>query len=153
MDNHEVAEQYALALATKDLDLLGSLMHDEIVASYPQSGERFVGRESYLAMLSNFEGGLGNAEFHSVKGDASTIVTPSFQPFGNPIVTVFGGDRFVIEGRATYPGDAVFHMIAIIRMSGGRVIEDTQYFAPPFESPEWRKIYSAPETTVSGESK
>ena len=140
MDNSRIAEQYAKAAQNQDLEKLGGLMHDEIVAQYPQSGETFRGRDAYLGMLTNFPAGLG-LEFPSVKGGSDTIVTAPSQPFLSPIVTVFGGDRFVIEGVATYPDGAVFHIVSIIRIQRGRVIEDTSYFAAPFDPPEWRRDY------------
>jgi len=141
MDNRRVVEQYAKASQDKQWEELGGLMHDEFVARYPQSGETFRGRDSYLAMLANFPGGLGEADFSSVKGDSDTIITPSFQPFLSPTVTVFGGDRFVIEGVADYPDGTQFHFISILRVQQGRVIEDSSYFAAPFDPPDWRKDY------------
>ena len=81
MDNRRVAEQYAKASQDKEWEELGGLMHDEFVAHYPQSGEIFRGRESYLTMLANFPEGLGEADFSSVKGGSDMIVKPSFQPF------------------------------------------------------------------------
>ena len=103
MDNHRVAEQYAKAAQDNEWENLGGLMHDEFVALYPQSGETFRGRDAYLTMLADFPAGLGEADFSSVKGGSDTIVTPSSQPFVSPIVTVFGGDRFVVEGAFDYP--------------------------------------------------
>ncbi len=141
MDNHRVAEQYAQASQDKEWKELAGLMHDEFVARYPQSGETFRGRNAYLSMLANFPAGLGEADFSSVKGGSDTIVTPSSQPFLSPTVTVFGGDRFVIEGVAHYPDGAVFHIVSILRVQQGRVIEDTSYFAAPIDAPDWRKEY------------
>ena len=142
MDNRKVAEQYAKAAREQDLVSLGTLMHDNIVVRYPQSGEVFRGRDTYVNMLTNFAGGLGDADFESVKGSADMIITRSAQPFLAPTVTVFGGDRFVIEGLTKYPDGSVFQMISLIRIQEGRVIEDTQYYAAPFDPPEWRKEYA-----------
>ena len=142
MDNHRVAEQYAKAVQDQDLELLGGLMHEEIVVHYPQSGETFRGRDIVGKMLANFAGGLGEADLESVKGSADTIITPSTQPFLSPTVTVFGGDRFVIEGVASYSDGSVFQLVSLIRIQERRVIEDTQYFASPFDPPDWRKEYA-----------
>ena len=141
MDNRRVAQQYAQAAQDQDLEVLGSLMDAEIVVRYPQSGEIIRGRDAYMKMLAYFPAGLGLAEFQSVKGNADTFVVPSPQPFLPPTVTVFGGDRFVAEGSATYPDGSFFHVISIVRLQGGRVIEETDYFAAPFDAPEWRREF------------
>ena len=112
------------------------------LSATPKSDETFRGRDTFLQMLANFAGGLGEADFESVKGGANTIVTPPAQPFLSPTVTVFGGDRFVIEGVATYPDGSVFQVVSLIRIQEGGVIEDTQYFAAPFDPPDWRKKYA-----------
>jgi len=142
LNNHRIAEQYAKASQDQEWERLGGLMHDEFVARYPQSGETFRGRDTYLSMLANFPEGLGDADFSSVKGSSDTIVKPAPQPFLSPTVTVFGGDRFVIEGIAAYPDGAVFHVVSILRVQQGRVIEDTSYFGAPFDPPDWRKDYA-----------
>ena len=36
MDNRRVAELYGKAVGDQDLELLGGVMHDEIVVRYPQ---------------------------------------------------------------------------------------------------------------------
>ena len=141
MDNRRVAQQYAQAAQDQDLEVMGSLMDAEIVVRYPQSGEVIRGRDAYLKMLANYPTGLAFTEFASVKGTADTVVVPSPQPFLPPTVTVFGGDRLVIEGGATYPDGSFFHFISIIRLQGGRVVEETDYFAAPFDAPEWRREY------------
>ena len=141
MNNRRIAEQYAEASQDKEWERLGGLMHDDFVARYPQSGETFRGRDTYLSMLANFPEGLGEADFSSVKGGSDTIVMPASLPFLPPTVTVFGGDRFVVEGEANYPDGAVFHIVSILRIQEGRVIEDTSYFAAPFDPPEWRQDY------------
>ena len=66
---------------------------------------------------------------------------PSPQPLLPPTVTVFGGDQFVVEGVLVYPDGAVFNFIGVVRLQGSLVIEDTQYFAAPFNAPEWRREY------------
>ena len=147
MDNHRVATHYAKAAQDQEWEELGVLMHDEFVARYPQSGETFRGRDAYVTMLANFPAGLGEADFSSVKGGADAIVTPPSQPFLSPTVTVFGGDRFVIEGVANYADGSVWNFVSILRIQQRRVIEDTSYFAEPFDPPDWRKDYREPQPT------
>ena len=83
--------------------------------------------------------GLPHAEASNVIGQDSVVLMPAFLPFGHPTVTVFGGDRFVVEGVATYPNGEVYNMVLILRMQSGKVIEETVYFVAPFDAPVWRR--------------
>ncbi len=141
MEKHQVAERYAKALHDRDLVAIDGLLHTDIVARYPQSGEVFSGRDNYLRMLAEYPMGLPVGDVTSVKGESTTVVLPRTLPFGSPSVTVYGGDQFVIEGVATYPDGSVFNMVILIRLQGGLVIEETSYFAEPFEAPEWRRPF------------
>lgn len=68
VENRIIAEQYAQALQTNDLGLLGELSHADIVVRYPQSGEVIRGRDNHLAMLSNYQSGLPESEVTDVRG-------------------------------------------------------------------------------------
>lgn len=140
MSQHAIAEKFARAIQERDLDALGELMHEDIVSRLPQSGETIHGRSNYLAMLSNYPG-LPDVLVSSITGDDKAAVISSSTPFAPPTVTVFGGDRFIVEGRATYSNGETFHSISVLRVQGQFVIEETAYFAPPFEAPEWRRGY------------
>jgi hypothetical protein len=140
VDNRGIVEQYLKALEASDIAATRELQHPQIVARYPQSGETFRGRDNYMTMQENYPG-LPSAKTSVVFGERSTIVLPSSLPFAKPIVTVFGGDLFVVEGVATYPDGEIFNVVMILRLQGGKVIEETIYFAAPFDAPEWRRPY------------
>ena len=57
-DAHQVAEKLWKALQTGDWETAGSLLHDDFVQEWPQSGERIVGRDNAIAINQNFPGGL-----------------------------------------------------------------------------------------------
>lgn len=141
MDNGRIVELYMEAVEHRDLEKVRELMHPDVVGRYPQSGEVFRGRDNYMGMQEAYPG-LPQAEASSVTGETSMVVLPSTLPFGKPTITVFGGEHFVIEGMATYPNGDVYNVVLILRLEGGKVIEETTYFAAPFDAPEWRKAYS-----------
>lgn len=141
LDKRKIVEQYAQAFQTRDIEMSGTLMHPEIVARYPQSGETIRGRDNYLATLAAYPLGLPNTDVSSVKGGDKAAVVPSSLPFARPTVTVFGGDQYVIEGVATYPDGAFFHVVLVLRLRDGKVFEETSYFAAPFDPPEWRQDF------------
>jgi hypothetical protein len=140
VDNRGIVERYLKAHEARDLAAVRELQHPDIVARYPQSGETFRGRDKYMAMQESYPG-LPEAKTSVVIGESSTIVLPATLPFGRSTVTVFGGDQFVVEGVATYPNGEIFNIVMILRLQGGKVIEESLYFAAPFDAPEWRRPY------------
>lgn len=138
MSQQDIAQRYAKAIQARDMDALGELMHEDIVSRIPQSGETIRGRSNYMEMLKSYPG-LPESEMGPVQGNERTAVIPSSVPFGLPTVTVFGGDQFIIEGASKYPNGETFHIVSILRVEGQKVIEETAYFAAPFEAPEWRR--------------
>jgi hypothetical protein len=138
LDKRRIVERYAQAVQDQNLETMRELVHEDIVVTYPQSGEVIRGKDTYLKMLASFPEGLATINSVSIHGDDKTIVMPSVQPFMQPTVTAFGGDYFWISGMALYPNGEVFHVATMIRTKGSRVIEETSYFAAPFEPPDWR---------------
>lgn len=120
-------------------------MHPDIVVTYPQSGEIIRGHDNYVAMLSNFPGGLPPTEIDVVIGGEQSVQVVSPLPFSIPSVTVTGtGDRFTAEGLVEYPDSGLFHFVSIVKVRDGKIAEETSYFGAPFEAPEWRKPYVEP---------
>ena len=142
MDNRAIAERYAQSLRDSDVDATADLMHPDIVVTYPQSGEVIRGSESYEAMLANYPMGVPEGTVTVRSGGEESVHVSTAFPFGLPTITSIGsGDTFVIEGMAKYPDGEVFNVVMILRTFEGKVIEETSYFASPFEAPDWRKPY------------
>lgn len=141
MDNREVAERCVQALNVRDPVGVADLLHPDIIVRYPQSREVIRGRDAYLEMLSNYPDDLPPSELEIAYGGRKEVQVSSTIPFGPPTVTVIGsGETFVVEGLSEYP-DGVYHVVMILRIRNGRVIEGTSYFARPFEAPEWREPF------------
>ena len=88
-----VAEALWRALSAGDWETAGSLLDDDYVQEWPQSGERIVGRENALEIDRNFPGGLPTMTFRRVIGD----------------------DRLaVIESELRYADGSLYHGVAII---------------------------------------
>ena len=63
-------------------------------------------------------------------------------PFGLPTVTLSTAtDTYTCKSVNTYPDGSVWHVVLILRIEGGRVVEETSYFGEPFDPPEWRAPY------------
>src|ERR1700722_10683282 len=89
---------------------------DDAVCEYPQSGERIVGRFNLQALRSHHPG----------------------KPSGFNVRRIVGaGNLWITEYIITYQGRPTF-TVSIMEFRDGNVIHETQYFADPFEAPDWR---------------
>ena len=115
-----VAEALWRALSAGDWDTAGSLLHDDYVQEWPQSGERIVGRSDTLEIDRNFPGGLPKMTFRRTIGD---------------------DELAVIETELRYADGSLYHGVAIIEVRDGKVFRETDYFGEPFQAPEWRSAW------------
>lgn len=88
---------------------------EDAILDYPQSGERFRGRAAIAAQ----RGG------HPAKRHFTVLRITG------------AGDLWVSECVISYDG-VPSDSVSIMEFSGGLVAHETQYFADPFDPPEWR---------------
>ena len=137
MGNRGVVEQYAEALAANDFDAQDALIHDDYVAHYPQSGEVIRGRANRRAIVEHYpdaEGGLGPSTDRIVGIDDKFVTGPSW----NIIHLAGSGDELTVTGRLTYPDGQTWHFASLLTLREGKIWRQVDYYAPPFEAPEWR---------------
>jgi hypothetical protein len=132
--NRRVVERYMEALPS-DFDTLAELRDPGYTEIWPQSGERILGHENYRKIHEAYPGGLPTTEIRRIMGSEDRVVqSPMFT-----LVRISGaGDVYTVEGTLTYPGDRTTNLVAILELRDGKVARATQYFADPFEAPEWR---------------
>ncbi len=111
------AEALWAAIGSRDWGAAAALMHDDFVQEWPQSGERIVGREDALAVMSNFPGGPPAAALRR---------------------TVACEDLAVTEVELRYGDGSVFDGVSILEFRDGKILKETDYFAEPFAPPQWR---------------
>jgi limonene-1,2-epoxide hydrolase len=116
-DAGRIAESFWDALARSDWDTAAGLLHDDYVEEWPQSGERIVGRDDALAINRNFPGGLPSMQVRRAVSD---------------------GDLAVLEVALTYVDGSVWQGVSIMEIRDGAIAKQTDYFAQPFEAPQWR---------------
>lgn len=93
------------------------LMHDGYVQEWPQSGERIDGPDDALAIDRNFPGGMPTMRVRRVTGS---------------------GDLAVLEVDLEYSDGSAYRSVAIATVREGKVLRETDYFAQPFDAPQWR---------------
>jgi ketosteroid isomerase-like protein len=116
-DAGHVAEKLWKALQAGDWDAAGGYLHDDFVQAWPQSGERIVGRDNAIAIEQSFPGGLPTMRFRR---------------------TMAGGDLAVLEVELTYADGDRYLGVSVVELRDGKVVKQTDYFAQPFQAPEWR---------------
>lgn len=114
-ENRQAVEAFWRLVEQQDWDAAGALLHDDFVQEWPQSGERLRGRDNSMAVNKNYP--------------------------GIPSVTVrrmlAGGDLVTSEVTLDY-GGTLYLGVSVFEFRDGRIISQTDYFAEPFQAPEWR---------------
>ena len=114
-ENRDAIERFFDAFERQDLDAFSELLHDDYVEEYPQSGERFRGKQNARSILESYLGLLHMTD-HSY---------------------VLSGDLGVMKMTLDYNDNRVY-ACAIVDFEGGKIKRVRAYFAEPFEAPEWR---------------
>lgn len=89
---------------------------DDAVLAYPQSGERFVGRDSIRGLVEAFP----SPPTFTVTDVRST------------------DDLVVVQAEVDYGQGDPWKGVFFYTISSGEVTAETAYFAGPFEAAEWR---------------
>jgi hypothetical protein len=116
-DAARVAEEVWVRLGAGDWQGARSLMHERYVQEWPQSGERIVGPDDALAVDQNFPGGLPKMVVRRAVGS---------------------GDLGLLEVRLGYADGSVYDCVSIVELLEGKIVKETDYFAQPFDPPQWR---------------
>lgn len=105
------------ASAAGDADAEHAIYDENAICDYPQSGERIITRGNLQALRSHHPG----------------------KPSGFNVKRITGkGDLWITEYTITYKEQVAF-TVSIMEFRDGKVVHETQYFAEPFDAPEWRK--------------
>jgi hypothetical protein len=114
-------EEHWKASERGDSEAEHAIYSDDAILDYPQSGERYRGRDKIAAQR-----GEQGTERHFT------------------VLRIVGrGDLWVSECIITY--NAVpSYSVSIMEFANRHVVHETQYFADPFGAPEWRTKLAEP---------
>ena len=122
-DNSEVIARFKAAVESGDLaatfTVMSEFTHDDFVQEWPQSGER-IGREGSKRIAEQYAESTGTSPTMQLRGIRSV------------------GDLAVVEGVIDYGNGVPVSYVGIAEFADGKVRRMTEYFADPFEPPEWR---------------
>jgi SnoaL-like domain len=102
--------------ARSDPDKAHAIYHDDATLEFPQSGERFVGVESFREWRSNYPAST-SFELREIRGR---------------------DDLWVVELSVRYDQGAENFGVSIHEFQGDRIARETIYVTEGWEPPEWR---------------
>jgi hypothetical protein len=129
MDDNEMAARIREVYENDDMEAFAQAQYEmsaeDVVNEFPQSGERFRGRDNIASMNQSY------------KGKTGTNPKPTLRRILKP------GEAWVIEATIDYGDGIPVSAISILETGAdGKVIKETDYFANPFDAPEWRRQYA-----------
>ena len=118
--NRDLVERFFAASERGDMSALVTMIADDMVMAWPQSGERFSGRENVLAAMAAVE------------------VKPQFA--GAPRL-IGSGHLWVLMVPLRY-GEDVLQYVAILELDEGRIKQATGYWGAPFPAQDARAAFT-----------
>ena len=115
-----LAGQFLEAVEASDFETVGRLLHDEFVMEWPQSGERFRGRDNAIA--------------------AMRAQTTKPQRAAEPRI-VGTADTQVVMVPLRY-GEEIWQYVGVFELDGGKIRRATEFFGAPFPAQEFRSQYT-----------
>lgn len=98
---------------------------DDLVQEWPQSGERIRGLRNVIAVNDHYEGATGSAPRITLR----RLTAP--------------GEAWVAEGTIDYGDGTPVSIVSILETGAdGKITRQTDYFANPFEAPDWRREWT-----------
>ena len=126
MDNQAMKRKIEETFNIGNMEQFGREMYemsaDDIVQEWPQSGERIRGKQNVEAVNSNYPTGSGTNPTAKLR----RVLAPD--------------EAWVIESVIDYGDGVPVSAVSIIKTNDdGKIVHQRDYFAYPFEAPEWRK--------------
>lgn len=140
MSGRAVVERYTEALSKNDTHAMQELAHPDYICRYPQSGEVIRGPANLAAIGENYPGqesGRLGSSISEIRGRDDEFVAPPI-PAWNMVHLTGSGDEFTVTTTVTYPNGETWHGVLLITVRDGKIWREIDYFAAPFEAPEWR---------------
>jgi hypothetical protein len=107
--------------AGKDEDISHEIYRDDAVLEFPQSQERFVGKESFLSWRKQYPTSL-EFKIRRIRGS---------------------GDFWIAENSISYDGGPWNFTCSILEFRGDKIARETIYITQGWEAPEWRAPWRA----------
>ena len=138
MTNEEVVRRYAEAATHWDYDVMSRLRHEQWTAVWPQSGEVVRSTEADKKVTLGYPGGAPTLIANRIVGSEDHWVT---SPLGGAYRVAGDGECWWADWRMTYPDGRTWFTLTLFELRDGKIWRETQYWAEPFDAPEWRRDF------------
>lgn len=116
-ESRRIAQDFWAAMQTNDFKAVGSLLHDDYMLEWPQSGERIRGRANFVAVNENYPAhGRWKFSVHHIVAENDQVVSD---------VEVTDG---AIHAR----------VITFSTIRDGKIWRQTEFWPDPFAPADWR---------------
>lgn len=120
-----ITAMYAFGDMTEFAKMQQEMAAEDMVMEFPQSGERFRGRDNIARMNEGYSAGSGTMP----KATLRRVLKP--------------GSAWIIEGTIDYGDGVPVSAVSILELdANGKLTRETDYFANPFPAPDWRKPFT-----------
>ena len=107
----EIAGRFWQLMATNDFRSVGSLLADDFVLDWPQSGERIRGRDNFAAM---------NEEY------------PAHGPWTFTVNRIVGNETVAVSEVTVSDGVQLARAISFFEISNSRIVKMVEFWPDPF---------------------
>ncbi len=116
-EQRAVVERFWAAMAANDFRSAATILHDDYVLEWPQSGERIRGRDNFVAVNEHYPAaGPWRITLRRIVADRGAVATE---------VEVSDGVRRD-------------HAITFSELRDGRIVRQVEYWPDPMEAAPWR---------------
>ena len=105
----------------KDYDVSHEIYHEDAILEFPQSQERFIGKENFLSWRKQYPAAV-DFKIRSIRGS---------------------GDLWVVENSISYDGGPWNYTCNILEFRGDKIARETIYIMEGWDAPEWRAPWRA----------
>jgi hypothetical protein len=105
----------------KDYDISHEIYHDDAILEFPQSQERFVGKENFLTWRRQYPAAL-EFKIRRIRGS---------------------GDFWVVENSISYDGGPWNYTCSVLELRGDKIARETLYIMQGWEAPDVRAPWRA----------
>lgn len=105
----------------KDYDISHEIYHDDAILEFPQSQERFIGKENFLGWRKQYPAAI-NFKIRGIRGS---------------------GDFWIVENSISYDGGPWNYTCNVLEFRGDKIARETIYIMERWEAPDWRAPWRA----------
>ena len=135
----ELLTRWLEMIRSGDFTNAAEILDENVVAEWPQSRERVVGRKNLIAIMDNYPGGALRTELETARlAEASEqhyVITPMFTAVQ---AEAGSGNRAYGQVKTRYPDGSDWYIVMFAEVKEGKIVRNDAYFAPVYEAPKWR---------------